>query len=73
MIRALHFRAFFYLCFMTIEELEAYFTGRALPATYRLSRSHKITNVRQYVETNLMQAKTYGIDTKFGSAYKDLV
>jgi hypothetical protein len=58
---------------MTIEELEAYFTGRALPATYRLSRSHTITNVNRYVETNLMQAKKFGMDTKFGSAYKDLV
>jgi hypothetical protein len=58
---------------MTIEELEAYFTSKPLPATYRLSRSHTITKVQQYIETNLMQAKKFATDTKFGSAYSDLI
>jgi hypothetical protein len=58
---------------MTIEELEAYFSSKPLPATYQLSRSHLITNVKTYVETNLIQAKKFGIDSKFGSAFKDLM
>lgn len=41
---------------MTLQELESFFATAELPDTIQLDRASRITNVRNFVDTNILRA-----------------
>lgn len=49
---------------MTLTELEQYFTTTDLPQTIQLDQATTINNVRQFVDTCLLRAKSFGLEVE---------
>ncbi len=60
----------FYLCNMSIQELEDFFKSRELPAEISTHPAIKIVDVPKFIETQLIQIRTHGVKTP---AYDRLV
>ena len=58
---------------MTINELECFFNSIELPDQIQVGKAVRITNVRNFIETNLLRSRRYGTNPTFGTSYDDLI
>lgn len=62
-----------YLCTMTIEELEAYFSGIDLPQSLELSPGTRVNDVAHCIQTHLVVLKIHGNVRPFEGFYDRLI